>query len=352
MSRSGSASDACGARRQRERPAAREAAAAGRRRGPRASPSTRSRHGRAADGHVERLAVAASAARARRTCDPRHAGAAHLGDPHRAPLPGRRLGVPGANAARRISIRKRFARSGAGSRTTPSAPTASGGVSPFSVLTRTCVGRRTPGTGSSVNVVTVVAAGRSHSSHDAPVAGPVSDPRLRRAVERARGTEAGTALEARRRGIERILDPDELVELRVGDVLRRRSGPAVELPGPGRRRRRSRAPGRARRRRGRARARRPPSRARARAGTGRRPSCAGRDTSGRCARRRGPPARARPAPATAAPRVTVTPGISQLADPPAPAVGPSGLRTAAIRIVSLRSRSGPDRQVVPARLHG
>ena len=43
---------------------------------------------------------------------PRHARAAHLGDPHRPPLPST-PGVPGANAARRISIRKRFARSGA-----------------------------------------------------------------------------------------------------------------------------------------------------------------------------------------------------------------------------------------------
>ena len=73
-------------------------------------------------------------------------------------------GVPGANAARRISSRKFRARSGSGSRTTPSAPTVSGGV-PFKFpTTRTSVGRRTPGTGSSVSEEIVSGRGVTHSS--------------------------------------------------------------------------------------------------------------------------------------------------------------------------------------------
>ena len=54
---------------------------------------------------------------------------------------------------------------------------------------RTCVGRRTPGTGASVSVGDRRLV-RSHSSHDAPVRRPLADPRLRDPVEGARGAEA------------------------------------------------------------------------------------------------------------------------------------------------------------------
>ena len=252
-----------------------------------------------------------------------------LGDPDGAPLT-RRPGVPGGNAARRIVSRNLRPRTGCGSRTVPSAATATGGES----LSRTCVGppharhrvqlQRRHGL---VRSVVQLSHAWRPSSH-APTHG-CSVPS--NALDAAQG---GPALE-HRGGLERPRPGD------IGEQVGGRAGdPAVERP-------------RARRRRvehaGDAGLAVEPVAHQRGAGRAALVVAAERVVAGRALEqirqvgpRIGSEARARPASADAAPRAPRRPGATSSRIPPAPAVGPSGLRTSAIRMRSVRTawRSG------------
>ena len=211
--------------------------------------------------HVERAAAGVDrpgAAHLR----PRHARAADLGDPDRAPLPRRRRACPART--RRAGSRAGSAapRSGCGSRTTPSGADVERRRGCRSPTTRTCVGRRTPGTGSSVSAEIV--AGR----------GVPLQPRRARARPLRRSTAAAVpskALEARKPGRPWKRADDVNGPRTPASRSSAESGassgdarPAVDVPrARGRRRERRASRPRLARRRGRARAPRSPSRARA-----------------------------------------------------------------------------------------
>ena len=300
---------------------------AARRRGPRASPSTRTARRCAADRARRTRRSRRRSARARRTCDPRHAGAAHLGDPHRAPLPRRRPACP---------ARTRRAGSRSGSASPAAAPAAarrrrrrrsSGGVR------RSDRPRRGPASAAARR-----APGRASTGRDR------RPPRRPTPARRARGCGhwpihgcgvPSNALEARKPGRPWKRDEDEKNAPR-----RRRAGraaesvtslgdarPAVDLPGARGRRARTRA----------SRPRSPSPRSRTSAALAEPCSRARRNGSSPVVRwnryveavaRDVAPASARSAStgARSASRHR-TPGISSSRMPAAPAVGPSGLRT-------------------------
>ncbi len=248
-----------------------------------------------------------------------------LGDPDRAPLPLALPACPAANAARRISSRhapgdrgRQPARRRRRRRRSSRRRSARG------------VGRRTPGTGSSVS--SQLRPAGPLDPRAAPVL-PGADPGLRRAVEGARGAEPRASLEARR-GVEAPVEADQRVDRRVRRVGRDRH-PAVDVPRAARRAARRRARGRARRRRDRARARSRRRRATGRGGTGRRRSCAGRRRSSAAVVR--PAARARRSPAGAAPRSRGR-RESRSSRMPAVIVGP-GFWATMIRTLSARTSS-------------
>ena len=258
--------------------------------------------------------------------------------------------VPGPNAARRISSRNRLPRSGSGSRTTPSGPTSTGADAPPSAVSRTRVGRRTPGAGSSVSVCSATARGVPHSSHACrpsshePTQGRAVPSNALDARNPGRPSKRADALKMKRM----VPRPTSRSKSGVLRVCGRRR-PAVDGPGARRGRRKHPLEARSRRRGGRGRAPRPTGRAAGRAGRGRRRWCAGTGRSDRCATGLARPARARRAPGGAAPREPSGPRSRARGCRPHPPSGPPACAPPrSARAASSRRRS-PTRNVFQPR---